>query len=113
MGECYDVRFKLKYTYKPNAISALSIYVIRALHKPDLPIYNSMSELMKYILPQTCHWYFDEESEEYFAAFDANYGWYTILHGAFSAMSPWLADGATMEIWPGNAYEKVTPKRES
>lgn len=107
MGACYDVCFTLYFKNKLNAVSALSAYVIKLRKITDFPICTTMTQVISpYILPQTCHWHFDEENGIFFAAFDASYSWYSVLRDAFDVMTPWLEVKSSLEIESDNDYEK-------
>ncbi len=110
MGACYDVCFQLRYKNKLNAVCALNDFITTRFERSVLLESGNMSEAMSFILPQTCHWTFDEEQGKFYAAFDASYSWLTLLWDAFKAMSPSLQDASTLEIWPDNDYCRLTVK---
>jgi len=124
VGACYDVYFQLKYQNKQNAVAALDNFIRERLadvwcgasqvaattisaNKSDSTA-ATMSEPMSYILPQTCHWVFDEENGSFYAAFDTRYSWLTLLWDSFEAMFPWLQDDSALEIWQDNDYCKLS-----
>lgn len=118
MGACYTVVLKVSLTNETGAIKALNDHIAKdtgvryALEKyanvgvtPD-----TFDGLMKILLAELQHKISISQEGEfrtYENDFDASYGWEDVMIQWFEVLSPFLADGSQLLIYPDDGYNEL------
>lgn len=121
MGACYSVTIKANVTDEKGAINALNHHIASdARTCYNLEKYasigcttGSFDGLMKILLaeiqyPVSIHQ--DGNFKVYDNAFNASYGWESVMIEWFGVLAPFLADGSKMLIYPDEDYDKLVIK---
>lgn len=104
MGQCYSVELKLKYKDKQKAFESLLNYLIESkfsyFNRDDI---KEMDDAIEFLLTNNVA---NTDDGVYYSAFDASYGWESVMQEGFESMIPYLKYGSKIVIYPdeGHSY---------
>lgn len=118
MGACYSVTLKVNLIDEKGAINALNHHIAQdARTHYALEKYASIGvgtttfdDLMRILLAELqCPVSIFQKSEfrVYENDFNASYGWESVMMEWFEVMTPFLADGSELFIFPDEDYDKL------
>lgn len=123
MGQCYSVLLKVKFTNEQLAAKALMdkisrgenervSYNIEKFQENGVDTNSALSLLRVFYVDRgpTCYRQCDPDDDGFTlitSDFDCCYGWHNVMSEAFEEISPYLADGSFLEIWPDSGHERM------
>ena len=121
MGTCYSVRMKLTLLDEVGAIKALNEHMARdtkthynlAFYEEQGITPDTVDGLMKILLaePQSEVSIRQAGKTRYYEnAFNASYGWESVMMDWFNVLTPFLNSGSQMVIYPESDYDKLVVK---
>ena len=121
MGACYSVELKVNVLDVPGAIKALNEYIVNdtsadysldenAEQGITTETFDDLIKILFADLQQPVSIYKQGKFTIYINAFDASYGWERIMMEWFEVLTPFLANGSQMLIYPDEDYDKLIVK---
>ena len=121
MGACYSVELKVKVLDIPGAIKALNEHIVNDTSADySLEEYaecgittETFDDLIKILLAdlqQPVSVFQTGKFVTYLNAFDASYGWERIMMEWFETLTPFVANGSKLLIYPDEGYDKLVIK---
>lgn len=121
MGACYSVTIKVNLTDEKEAIDALNHHIAndsRTNYSLDkyaekgvtTETFDGLMKILLAELQQEVSVYRKGKFTIYDSAFNASYGWESVMMEWFEVLAPFLTDGSEMLIYPDEDYDKLIIK---
>ena len=121
MGACYSVELKVNVLDVPGAIKALNEHIVNdtsadyslgeyAEQGITTETFDDLIKILFADLQQPVSIFETGKFTTYLNAFDASYGWERIMMEWFKTLTPFIANGSKLLIYPDEGYDKLVIK---
>ena len=121
MGACYSVDLKVNVLDVPGAIKALNEHMINDTRSDysleeyaeqgiTTETFDGLVKVLFAELQQPVFIYQEGKFTVYSNAFDASYGCESIMMEWFRVLTPFVANGSQLSIYPDEGYDKLVVK---
>ena len=121
MGACYSVDLKVNVLDVPGAIKALNEHMINDTRSDysleeyaeqgiTTETFDGVVKVLFAELQQPVFIYQKGKFTVYTNAFNASYGWESIMMEWFKVLTPFVANGSQLLIYPDEGYDKLVVK---